>query len=343
MLKKVLLRTFLALLTILIIFSAYHFEALKYGYHQAKGQIKVMTNTIPIKELIADPDYPDSLKSKILLIQEIKQFTVDSLGLKKSGSYEQLYDQKGEPLIWMMTAAGPYDLKPYEWHFPVLGSFPYKGHFEKWRAVNELEALKAKGYDTRLGQVSAWSTLGYLDDPILSSFFEYSEGNLAALIIHELTHGTLYVKNDIEFNENLADFIGDQGARLFLKSKYGINSEEYKSYLSGLENQDKFSSYINQSCKRLDSLYQTFRPEMSSIYKDSLKYNLIDEIMYGSSPWSGNKKYAGRGSLNNAWFTLYQTYQKRQNFFENELMTKFDGNFLAYLSYLKTNYKSLGI
>jgi predicted aminopeptidase len=332
------------LILLLLIFYVFNFEAVNYGLRQAKGQLRIIFDTQPVEELLGDAAFPDSLRYKLELINEIKQFTVDSLGLLPSKSYTRYYDQQGEPILWVVTASEPYALQSKMWKFPVVGEFSYKGHFERHRAEKDAELLKKEGYDVRIGEVSAWSTLGYLSDPVLSSMLEKNEGQLAALIIHELTHGTLFVKNDLEFNENLADFVGDEGARKFLRYKFGADSEQLKTYEAELEFQQRYAAHIRAGAGELDSLFQTFTPEMASKYKDSLKYDLIDRIMCDAEALdsTGRFRYRGRRTVNNAYFTAFSTYQGRQKDFEKELKERFGGNFNAYLVFLKKQYSSLG-
>lgn len=159
---------------------------------QAKGQWDVISDAKPIDDYLHNPEYPDSLKTQILLIQHIREFAFDTLGLDRTDAYTTLYDQKGKPLLWIITACPAYKLEPYRWEFPIAGKFPYKGFFNLDLAKKEAKVLKEQGYDVRVGNINAWSTLGVLDDPILSNMLARKEGELAELIIHELTHGTLY-------------------------------------------------------------------------------------------------------------------------------------------------------
>jgi predicted aminopeptidase len=330
----------------MIVFVLIHWESVTYGFRQAKGQLKIINNTVAVEEILNDKNYPDSLKNKIRLIQEIKQFAVDSLGLNPSTNYSTFYDQKGKPILWVNTASEPFKLKAKKWVFPIAGEFSYKGHFEKAIADEELEELKNEGFDTQQNEVSAWSTLGYLKDPILSSMLNKSEGRLAALIIHETTHGTIFVKNNLEFNENLADFVGDYGAIRFLKYKYGVNSEQYKKYEFSKKYNDAYSNHLMRGVKMLDSLYNNFSKKISDEEKKKQKYTLISEILNSSDTLlngSFEKKYITRKKWamndknlpNNAYFIGYMTYQSKQNEFEKEFKEKFKGDFIKYLNYLK--------
>ncbi len=343
---KVVKFIFLVGLMLIIAFLTYNYDSTIYAYRQAKGQLKIIFNTRPVTEVLVDKNFPDSLKNKIRLIQEIKQFAVDSLGLNSSENYTTFYDQHQKPILWVMTACPPFELKAKKWHFPIVGTFSYKGHFEKNIADDEISELKKQGFDTQLNEVSAWSTLGYLKDPILSSMLEKSEGRLAALIIHELTHGTLFVKNNLEFNENLADFVGDYGAIRFLKAKFGVNSKELERYQFSKKYNDAYSQHLVRGAKVLDSLYKSFSVKTPIIDKKNQKFKLIKQILNAADTLlAGNfqKKYISRKKWaindnnlpNNAYFIGYLTYQSKQNQFKKEFESKFNLDFDKYLKYLK--------
>lgn len=347
MIKKIAL----VIVGILIGLIVWQWELVSYGWMQAKGQIRVLWNTKLVSEVLADPTYPDSLKKKIELIGEIKRFALDSLGLDKSGSYESIYDQQGKPILWVVTAAQPYQLVAKQWHFPIIGTFSYKGFFEKDRADSTQAELKREGLDTRIGEVSAWSTLGFLNDPILSSFLDRPEGSLAELIIHELTHGTLFVKNSLEYNENLADFVGEYGALRFLAQKYGTDSTPYRDYLATKVFYEHYDEHILRGTQKLDSLYRTFKPSTRTAVKDSLKWQTIRQIVVSSDTITDQrstkrtesikKRSLGKLNLpNNAYFIGYLTYRKQQNRFRQEFESRFGGDFNRYLTYLKQTYPS---
>lgn len=348
---RILKYSFLGLLVALILFIAFNLDSSVYAYRQAKGQLKIIFNTRPVSEVLADKSFPDSLKKRILLIEEIKRFAVDSLGLNPSDNYTTFYDQHQKPILWVITACEPFELKARKWDFPIVGTFSYKGHFEKAIADAELSKLKKQGFDTQLNEVSAWSTLGYLKDPILSSMLEKSEGRLAALIIHELTHGTLFVKNNLEFNENLADFVGDYGAIRFLTSKYGKNSKELERYQFSKKYNDAYSQHLLRGAKKLDSLYKNFDKKMTIQEKKRQKITMISTIINKSDTLLAGefqkrlisrKKWAlnDNNLPNNAYFIGYLTYQSKQNQFKDEFVKEYKGNFNNYLTYLKQKYPS---
>ena len=340
MLKKMMLIG-LSILWIFIISSC---KTIFYGIEQGLGQLHIVRNAIPVNQVLADSLFPDSLKQRLVLLQQIRQFAMDTLQLNNSDNYTTVYDQKGEPIVWIVYASEKYRVKPYLWKFPVIGAVPYKGFFKKSKAETEFKKLEKKGFDVRLGTVQAWSTLGYFKDPVLTGMLERDEGALAELIIHELTHSTIYVKSNPELNENLASYVGKIGAIEYLTSKYGKNSTELKIYVQKQRDNDKFAMHIVRGAHQLDSLYKTFPENLAHTKKDSIKEAAINLVIQ-TLDTINFERYQIKSILktkrfvpNNAFFCSYITYHNKNLIFEQEYYQKFDGNFATYLSYLKQKY-----
>jgi len=344
--KKIRKRIFRTLFLIVFVLCISHCRTIIYGVEQGVGQAGILCNAQNIDEAMNDSTFADSLKPKLLLVREIKQFAEDSLGLKKSENYTTVYDQKGEPILWLVVASKPYEIKPYEWSFPIVGSFKYLGFFKKKKAKKEAISLREKGYETRIGTVTAWSTLGYFKDPVFTDILNRSEGQIARVIIHELTHGTLFVKDSLEFNENLATFVGDDGAAYYLEQKYGRNSEQYIRYLNELDDLRKFSEHILRGALRLDSLYSTFPDDLAVEMKDSLKHRMIKDIVWELDTMSFLDNYLEFDKLktkehfpNNAFFINYLTYRSKQNALKQEFEEDFNRDFIKYINYIKSKYE----
>src|SRR5690606_28506128 len=202
--KGKLFKRFLASVVILIAALAIiYFDLLVYGIRQARGQLYIINNARAVEEVLNDPNFPDSLKAKLVLIDEVRRYAIDSLGLKDTRNYKTLFDQKGQEIMWVVTACEPFKLKAKEWRFPVIGAVPYKGFFDRELAEALRDELQAEGWDVSIRNPGGWSTLGWFDDPILSKMLERSSGDLANLIIHEMSHATIFVKDSVDFNENL--------------------------------------------------------------------------------------------------------------------------------------------
>ncbi|MFD1818366.1 Predicted aminopeptidase [Pseudarcicella hirudinis] len=317
----------------------------KWGVSMAKGGLNVAFNTRPLEEVLKDPAVPDSLKKRIELIGEIKRFAIDSLGLKDNPKvYQTLFDQKGKPLVYLLTVAEKYELKAHPFYFPLIGTFTYKGFFNEEMAKHEQLYWESKGYDTDMGEGIAYSTLGWFPEPILSSMLYYHDGKLASLIIHEMTHGTIFVKDNHELSENMANFIGDYGAMRFLNFKFGKRSHGYKRYEQGKVVRIKLVKHINRGTLMLDSLYKTFSPEMTDKVKDSLKYHLIESILVKQDTlYKKNSKVSkfnfDKNNLpNDAFFVGFKTYNAKQNEFEELFKKRFKGDFPKFLNFLKNKY-----
>jgi predicted aminopeptidase len=344
---KIIKRILLGLLLLTAVLVIIYRDLVVYGMRQAKGQLHIVWNARPVEEFIKDLNFPDSLKTKLHLINAIRRYAIDSLGLKDTKNYKTLYDQKGEEVMWVVTACEPFELKAKEWTFPVIGSVPYKGFFRKDLAVKLKEELDKEGWDVSIRNPGGWSTLGWFTDPILSKMLERSEGDLANLIIHEMSHATIFIKDSIDFNENLATFIGDRGTEKFLISRYGLHSKEYQTYMNDDSDYLKFTDHMLRGTEKLDSLYKSMKPEDSREHKLFLKNEMIQSIVSSLDTLSlsiNNAKPSTRyqKSLpNNAYFLNFRRYQAKQDRFWNEYNNQFHGDLKAYIHYLSEKYPFL--
>jgi predicted aminopeptidase len=344
--RKIIKRTLLALLLIIGVLIAVYWELVVYGLRQARGQMNIVWNAQPVEEFLASPDFPDSLKSKLRLINEVRKFAIDSLGLKDTKNYKTLYDQKGQEIMWVVTASEPFNLKAKEWTFPVIGSVPYKGFFNKDLAISLRDELQKEGWDVSIRNPGGWSTLGWFTDPILSKMLERSEGDLANLIIHEMSHSTIFIKDSIDFNENLATFIGDRGAEQFLISKYGENSKEYQLYMNEDKDYLKFSEHMLVGSEKLDSLYKTMEEGMATSEKKALKEKMIEKIITSLDTLTlttTDVKPSSRFKTlpNNAYFMNFRRYQAKQDIFWDAYNNQFHQDLKAYIHYLSQKHPFL--
>jgi predicted aminopeptidase len=152
------------LLALLIVLVIWNWELVHYGIRQGVGQLDIVWNARPVEEFMSDPAFPDSLKAKLRMIDEVRKFAIDSLGLKDTENYKTLYDQQGKELMWVVQACEPYELKAKEWHFPIVGAVPYKGFFNKQKALDLRKELEQEGYDVSIRNPGGWSTLGWFTD-----------------------------------------------------------------------------------------------------------------------------------------------------------------------------------
>lgn len=326
-------------------------ELITYGLLQLNGQLEVMNNARPFEELKKDTNFADSLKAKIKIIEEARKFGMEKLGMNYSENYTKIYDQKGNDILWNVSASYPYKLEAYQWKFPIVGKFSYKGYFDLEKAKRERDRLKNEGeegvfFDTNIRSVSAWSTLGWFEDVLLSTNLERDEGDLVELILHELTHATLYIKDSVEFNENLASFVGEEGAKLFLEEKYGKNSKELNDYIFSLQDYKKYSDFMLFASTSLDSVYNSENFLIKSEKKKEIaKQNYlnlikskIDTVSFSNPNWA--KRFQER-ELNNTNFMSIRTYNSSQDTLKIIFEKDFNQDLKAFLKYFADKYPSL--
>lgn len=336
-------RTGVAVLLALTVLIIGYWDLVHYAAQQGFGQLSIIWKAKPVEEYLSDPDFPDSLKQRLKLIDKVRTYAIDSLGLKDTRNYRTLYDQRGEEIMWVVMACEEFRLKPKEWKFPIVGSVPYKGYFDKEEAYALKTELEKEGWDVIIRNPGGWSTLGWFTDPILSKMLSRSEGDLANLIIHEMSHATIFVKDSIDFNENLATFIGDRGAEKYLIDEYGVDSREYRIYMDEDEDYLKYVQHMLRGANTLDSLYGTMKtndpPEQKRELKQSAIRKIISSLDTLSLSLTQKPSQRFRDKLpNNAYFMNYRQYQSKQNLFMAEWNDKFKGNLRAYILHLSEKY-----
>jgi predicted aminopeptidase len=333
----------LGLLLVLLIVAVWQWPLIDYGIMQGKGQLNVLWNARPVEEVLNDPEVPDSLKQKLLLVREIRDFAVDSLGVSESDNYTTLYDQQGKDILWVVTAVKPYSLEQKQWRFPVVGQVSYKGFFNHERALLEKKELAEAGYDTYMRSVGAWSTLGWFQDPIMSNLLFRGDGDVANTIVHELTHATLFVKDSLDFNENLATFVGHQGALRFIAYKWGEESEKMQKYRSSYDGRHLFSEHMLRGLRQLGTLYEGFPEGMPASEKNAAKQSLIREIINQTDTLpvetAGRyRKYLEKLEPNNAYFISFERYRGEQEALAREFRERFNSDIRKLLRAYEEKY-----
>lgn len=187
--------------------------------HLLRGHYDLMSRRVPIAELLANAGTPDDVRHKLVVAQDARFFAVHTLQLPDNASYTLYADLQRPYVQWSVMAAPELSLKPKQWCFPVAGCVAYIGFYDREQALEEAQSLAGQGFDTHIGGVSAYSTLGWFDDPVLNTMLVGSDERLAGLIFHELAHQQLYASGDTMFNESLASFIEAQGLREFLSGQ----------------------------------------------------------------------------------------------------------------------------
>ena len=200
------------------------FQTVDYYWQGAAGQLDLLSRSQPIPEVIGRSD--SALAARLSRIREIREFASRELALPDNGSYTR-YTDLGRPFVsWNVFATPELSLTPRQWCFPIAGCVNYRGYFREAAARGESARLKASGDDVYVGGVPAYSTLGWFDDPVLSSFVSWPETEIARLIFHELAHQLIYVKNDSTFNESYATAVEEAGLARWLATRHDTRLEK---------------------------------------------------------------------------------------------------------------------
>jgi len=184
----------------------------------AAGQWELTRKREPIPDVIRDSDTSTELKERLRLVQAARQFSIDELALPDNNSYRSYADIERKFVVWNVFAAPEFSLEAKQWCFPVAGCVSYRGYFSKNAAIRQSERLARDGYDVAVGGVSAYSTLGKFNDPVLSSMMSWDDIQLVGVLFHELAHQVLYLKGDSGFNESFATAVEEFGLERWLKS-----------------------------------------------------------------------------------------------------------------------------
>jgi predicted aminopeptidase len=223
-------------------------------YSQAtEGHFALLAAARPIADWLQDPATPPPLKERLQRAKEIRRFAAESLGLPDNRSYTEYADLKRPAAVWNVFATPELSLELKTWCYPVLGCAGYRGYFDR-AAADELAAeLRAAGYDTSVSAVPAYSTLGWFNDPLLNTFIDVSDAELARLVFHELAHQVLYVKDDTAFNESFATTVEREGVRRWLAA-HG-DDKQRAAWAAYLQRRDDFLALLLAHRRRLGEIY----------------------------------------------------------------------------------------
>jgi predicted aminopeptidase len=265
-------------------------QTVQYYGQAINGQHRILQRRQPIAEITADPDTSEPLRQKLKFILEIREFAKAELQLPVNNSYLTYVDLDRSYVAWNVVATPEFSMAPKTWCYPFVGCAAYRGYFAEADAQRYADSLKDQGYDVFVGGVTAYSTLGWFDDPVLSTFIRHSKASSAALLFHELAHQVLYVPNDTTFNESFATFVEQEGLRRW--QEMTDRAEIYREYLTRYRLQQQFVRLVLAYRQKLVSLYQTDlaptakRIEKASIFGEfreeynRLKSNQIELAVY---------------------------------------------------------------
>ena len=280
-------------------------------YSQAiSGHMSLMHQRQAVSKLLDDPQTEPGLAAELNLAGEIIAFAESEMLLDAHGSYQQLVIT-GQPAVsWNVVAAEEFSVEARTWCFPVAGCVPYRGYFKQQKAEDCAGRLRADGLDVDLSPVTAYSTLGWFDDPLLDTMFQYSPGQLAGILIHELAHQKLYVAGDTRFNESFAEFVESIGVEQWLRQSARL--QELQDWLQRRKAEPQFTNLLAETRESLRQLYASGQEvtllreqKQASLAETKTRYQQLvrDE-------WQGRDYFGSwmEGELNNARLAMAESY-----------------------------------
>ena len=220
------------------------------------AEMKILTGRRPLDEVINDQRTDEETRRKLLLARQARAFAIHMLELDAGDSYTSFTQLETDTLAWVLSAAYKDRLESKTWWFPIVGRVPYKGYASQKAAEKAQSKLEAEGFDTYLRTTSAFSTLGWFADPLLSSLLRYDDVELVATIIHELSHNHLFVPGKVRFNESFATFVGRVGAiRFFCGLDGAQQTPDCTTAIHRLDDYGNFSSFLDGFVSQLEEIY----------------------------------------------------------------------------------------
>lgn len=280
---------------------------LDYYLQAARGQWQIWRREQPIATALTRTDLSPTLRAKLELVERARGFAHTALALPDHGSYRSFARLDRDYVVWNVFAAPALSLTPVKSCFPLLGCVDYRGYFSEARARLAATTLAAQGYDTFVGGVAAYSTLGWFEDPVLDTVLRSDDLRIVETLFHELAHQVLYIADDTAFNEGFAMTVAQIGVERWLADDAPARARHAESQAR----EQAFLALLMRYRARLATLYASSEPDPARhAAKQALFAELAADYARLRDGWGGYDGYdAWMGAeLNNAKLASVATY-----------------------------------
>ena len=313
----------------------YYSSLISYGLKQLQGQLKLINSAVSIDEALHANQLSQQEKDKVLLIQGVRLWADTTLGLHVGDNYTSYVRQDSSSTMWVVTAAYPFELRSYQWSYGPVGKMAYKGFFDRSLAEAEASKMKELGFDTDIGVAGGWSTLGILDDPILSGMLKRDSASLIELIIHESTHATVFHFGETRWNENVATAVGRAGMEQYL-TEVLKDTSLLNSYKVKRARRNKNREFIHRQALLLSVQYDNWEASNIPLEERALKKRqILEEIKEEFLLFSGRTSWPASWELNNTFFTDYLNYHASNDSLKLVIQEEFRGDIKAFIESIK--------
>ena len=248
-------------------------ESIAYYGQAIGGHLKLMAAARPIDSLIEDPATPADLKARLAMAQRIRQYASRELHLPENGSYLSYADLNRRFVVYNVFAAPKFSVDPKPECFPFTGCVAYRGFYSEDAGRKHAAKLRDQGFDVYVGGVPAYSTLGWFDDPLLSTFIRYPDSQLARLVFHELAHQVVYAKHDTTFNESFAVVVEEEGVRRWLESEG--RKAELAAFQDAQARKRDLAARIKETRERLKLVYDSNLTEAQKLEQKRAEFDRL--------------------------------------------------------------------
>ena len=310
------------------------------GYLAKQGSslLRTSSGARSVQSLVDDASTPAETREFLLRVQDIKGFAVQTVGLKNNDNYTSYKEIDSDHLVDVVQACSAVSFDAYTWSYPFLGRLPYRGYYERPDAIAEASRLKGEGYDVIVRPVDAFSTLGFTKDPLYSFMKKYSAFRIASLIIHEQTHATLFLKGQAEFNEEMASFVGDEGAFEWLRETYGEGSQEFREAVDSQADSKLYISLLHGLSTRLRVVYDSGSPREEKLARKAEIIGQFRTELAGSTAEqfrTADYAHLEKITLNNALLSLYSLYSDDVPLLRSWFQEKCGGSLKRFMESMK--------
>jgi predicted aminopeptidase len=286
----------------------------------AYEEARILARRQPIPKLVARESTEPALRAKLAMVLEARQFAVDSLRLDAEESFTSFSQLDRDTLVLVVSAAYRDRLARKTWWFPVVGSFPYKGFFDFAEAQRTAQQLRDEGFDVTVGPSSAFSTLGWFNDPLVSTTVKADSVTLVNTVLHELLHTTFFAKGQVSFNESFATFVGGRGAEHFFRAKG--DSTLLKRAQDDWQDDLLLGAFWERTAKEIDSVFAALPDSATALRiasRDTVyaraRRRLVDSV--GPQLRGYPVGWVERVPLNNAVLLSRRVYAERLDRFDS--------------------------
>ena len=279
-----------------------------------------------IEKLLASPETSAEKRRKLELVLQLRDFSGEALGLPDNGSYAGFVKLERDAVVYNVIAAPEFSVAPKTWCYPLVGCLAYRGYFNRDAAERRARILSARGFDTLVSPVAAYSTLGRFNDPVTSPMLEFSDLRLAGLLFHELAHQRIFVKGETDFNEAYATAVERAGVRRWL-TRNG-DGRSLQAWETSQRLEARFTQLLLRTRADLQALYATDLPPEDMREARQAVFETL-RIRYAEfSQVTGSDRFDGwmAQDLNNAHLALLATYEAGTDAFA-DLLAEYDGDF----------------